>query len=414
MDIRIYPSRLTGTIRAIPSKSDAHRALIAAALADRPTEIVFPQTNDDIEATVRCLEALGATIERLERGIRIHPIQTPPTSAQLDCGESGSTLRFLLPIASALGVTATFTGTGRLPNRPILELKTEMERHGVTFTADRLPLTVSGTLQGGAFALPGNISSQYITGLLLALPRICGSVTLTTKAESQSYIDLTLRVMRSFGVSTECTESGYRVGRQAYRSPITYTIEGDWSNAAFYLAAGALQGPVTVQGLRLDSVQGDRKVLSVLQTFGASVEGLGETVRVAGTLQNPQTVAMQDIPDLLPILAVAAAGSTGESRFTHAERLRLKESDRLKTTEQLLQALGIMAKMTSDGLIVSGGKFTGGTVDGANDHRIVMAAAIAAANADGPVTILGCEAVNKSYPTFFEEFRRLGGKFDVL
>lgn len=414
MDIRIYPSRLTGTVGAIPSKSDAHRALIAAALADCPTEIVLPQTNDDIEATVRCLETLGATVERLNHGVRVIPIQMPPTHAELDCKESGSTLRFLLPIASALGVTATFTGTGRLPNRPISELKTEMERHGIEFTQDRLPLTVKGTLTGGTFKLPGNISSQYITGLLLALPRIGGSVILTTKAESKSYIDLTLRVMRSFGIVAESTERGYRVVRQAYRSTGVYTVEGDWSNAAFFLAAGALQGPVTVQGMCLDSVQGDREVLSVLQGLGASVETSDGTVRVGGTLRQPLTVAMQDIPDLLPILAVVAASSPGESRFTHAERLRLKESDRLKTTEQLLQTLGIGAKATPDGLIVSGGRFTSGTVDGANDHRIVMAAAIAAANASGPVTISGCEAVNKSYPTFFEEFERLGGKFDVL
>lgn len=417
MDVKIAPVPLAGTLPAIPSKSDAHRALICSALADRPTVLELPQTSADIDATCACLEALGAIIARRGDTVTVTPIRSLPEKALLDCGESGSTLRFLLPVAAALCPSVCFTGHGRLPERPIGELKSAMEAHGVAFSSEKLPFDTSGLLVGGNYRLPGNVSSQYITGLLLAMPKLSlpSTLILTTALESAAYVDITLHALRRFGISVNLLSNGYAVpGGQTFSSPGTLAVDGDWSNGAFFLAAGALGRPVTLTGLDLDSPQGDKAVLEVLKSFGAEVSVSGGDVTVAPAPLQGITLDVSEIPDLLPILAVVAACASGETRFEGAARLRLKESDRLTATANLLRALGGDAEELPDGLIVRGRALTGGTADGCNDHRIVMAAAVAAIRCAGAVTVTGAEAVHKSYPAFFDDYAKLGGDVHVL
>jgi len=417
MDVKLAPGSLAGTLPAIPSKSDAHRVLICAALADRPTALRLPRTSADIDTTCACLEALGAGIARRGDTVTVSPIRDLPERALLDCGESGSTLRFLLPVAAALCPRVRFTGRGRLPERPIGELKAAMEAHGVAFSAEKLPFETAGLLAGGDYRLPGNISSQYITGLLLAMPKLLGdsTLTLTTALESAAYVDITLHALRRFGVSVTLRQNGYAVpGGQTFSSPGTLAVDGDWSNSAFFLAAGALGHPVTLTGLDMDSPQGDKAVLKVLHAFGAEVSVFGDAATVSPGPLRGITLDVAEIPDLLPVLAVVAACAQGETRFEGAARLRLKESDRLSSTAAMLRSLGGEAEELPDGLIVRGGTLTGGTADGCNDHRIVMAAAVAAVRCAGAVTVTGAEAVHKSYPAFFEDDAKLGGEVHVL
>lgn len=383
MDITIQPGKLSGQLNAIPSKSQAHRLLICAAFADGQTRLLCPQTNRDMEATADCLRALGADIERTDQGYTVTPIQSVPEHALLRCGESGSTLRFLLPIAGALGVDAIFLMEGRLPQRPLSPLWEEMERMGCRLsrpTADII--RCQGRLHPGAYRIDGGISSQYITGLLFALPLIGGStLEVTGRIESRPYIDMTRRAIDLFGGPGK-------------PSPGTIPVEGDWSNAAFFLAAKALGSEITVMQLENNSPQGDRKVAQLLPI-----------------LQENAQIGVSDIPDLVPILSVVASANAG-AVFTDIQRLRLKESDRVASTIAMLKALGGNAEATEDTLTVYGTGLRGGTVDSVNDHRIAMAAAIAATVCTEPVTVLGAQCVEKSYPHFWEEFARLGGKYE--
>lgn len=395
MNVTIHPHKLSGTIEIPSSKSYAHRLLIAAALSDAPTEVRMNALSDDIAATIGCLRSLGAQIVRTDAGLLVHPVQSVSAeNNSLFCGESGSTLRFMLPVAAALGAACTFTGAGRLPERPNAILTEVLRERGVRTDSDLLPMRLSGRLTGGVCRIAGNVSSQYITGLLMALP-LCeddSEIMLTTPLESAAYIDITLETLAAFGVSVMRTETGWRIpGGQRYRSPKVVSAEGDWSQAAFWHAANALSSSVSCIGLNEKSAQGDRAIAEML--------GLpGNTIDVTHT------------PDLVPALAVAAAAHPGTTHITGAERLRIKESDRLRTVAEMLQSLGISVTELPDGLVIRGGfPFTGGTVNGCNDHRIVMAAAIAATVASGPVTITDAHAVNKSYPQFFEHFSLLGG-----
>ena len=390
MDITIFPGKLSGTVRAIPSKSQAHRLLICAAFADAPTTLFCPETNRDIEATMGCLNALGADIMRTETGYRVIPAKEIPEQAVLHCHDSGSTLRFLLPVAGALGVDATFHLEGRLPSRPLSPLWEEMERMGCTLarpTTDSVRCT--GRLRAGEYVIDGGVSSQFITGLLLSAALIPGEsrIRLTGKVESRPYITMTQRAMEIFG---KPTSDFVVIGGTPFRSPGTLTVEGDWSNAAFFLAAKALGSRVEVTNLSPDSPQGDRAVFDLLPA-----------------LEDHPVISAADIPDLVPILAVTAACKNG-GVFTDIRRLRLKESDRLQTTAALISALGGSARELPDGLIISGrGRLSGGTADACGDHRIAMSAAMAACGCEGPVTVLGSECVAKSYPAFWEDFASL-------
>lgn len=398
MRVTIHPGRLRGHVQAPPSKSHAHRALICAALADGETLLTGAGASKDIEATARCLTALGASVAPEGDGLRVRPIDAPRKNALLDCGESGSTLRFLLPLCALLDCGATLTGHGRLPERPNGPLLNALRAHGAAFAAEGLPLTVSGGLRGGEYRLPGDVSSQFFTGLLLALPLLAEDSELVadTPLESAPYIDLTLSAMRAFGVSVEKTPRGFRVpGHQRYQTPGRVRVEGDWSGAAFWLAANALGSAVTVEGLDPASAQGDR---------------------AAQTLFSPEAldaVDVRDVPDLMPALAAVMAAVPGRHRITGAARLRIKESDRLRAMAEALRALGGCAEEAPDGLVVEGSALWGGTVDGCGDHRVVMSAAVLATACQGPVTILGAEAADKSYPGFFADFAALGGNVHV-
>lgn len=393
MDILIEKSPLCGSIQAIPSKSDAHRALIAAALSASPCEIRLAATSADIDATARVLGALGATIARGENGFYVDPIRQNAVQPHLDCGESGSTLRFLLPVAAKVSQQPTFLGHGKLPERPIGALLTALSQHGVTATSDRLPLTLNGSPRAGNYTVPGDVSSQFISGFLFLLPLLESESALHIEGKqvSAQYTAMTIRTLRRFGVRIEATADGYRVpGGQAYTAPKQYAVEGDWSNAAFFLAAG-----VDVQGLDDASVQPDRAIVTLLPA-------LDGTIDVSGC------------PDLFPILAVCAAFHDGVTDFTGGARLRVKECDRLSAMAECLHAMGAAIEEREDGMRVYGGRaLHGAVVSGYNDHRIVMAMSIAGSRT-GDLRITGAEAVRKSYPGFFDDFQALGGKYRVL
>ena len=422
MTVTISPGPAAGAAEAIPSKSAAHRLLIAAALADRPTRVRFARGNQDIRATLRCLAGLGAGIAPFDGGVIVTPIDRSrePGPCVLDCGESGSTLRFLVPVAGALGAEAVFQLRGRLARRPMEPLAGQLAAHGcrLTLDAEAETLTVSGKLEPGDYALPGNVSSQFFTGLLFALPLLEKESALRVRGdlESAGYIDLTLDALRAFGVTAPPLETGgWTVPARRFVSPGDAAVEGDWSNAAPWLCMGVLAGAgVTVTGLDNGSLQGDRAVCDVLEAMGGRVirTEAGVTARPgpAGARRGGvHVIDARNIPDLVPVLAAAAAVSPRETRFTGAGRLRLKESDRLETTAGLLNALGGQVRVTEDGLLVTGvPRLRGGTVDAAGDHRIAMAAAVASVVCEGPVTVTGAQAVAKSYPGFWEELAALG------
>ena len=411
MDITLSPSPLRGAVPAVPSKSDSHRNLICSALSQGETLLSPSSASQDIAVTMDCLSALGASILVAGPQIRVAP---GPCLGRplLFCGESGTTLRFLLPVAAALADCADFRGSARLSTRPISHLIAAMERRGVRFSGGSLPFCVSGRLTAGQFRVPGDVSSQYISGLLLALPLLSGDseISLSTPLESRGYVDMTLSALSRFSVAAEAFDGGWRIpGGQSYRSPGVIALEGEWSNAAFFLCAGAVSGPVTVTGLRMDSLQGDKAVLEVLRYMGASVSVSGDAATVAPGELRGREIDLRQIPDLFPPLAVAAASAAGETRFVGASRLRTKESDRLSSTAALLRSLGIRVTEGADTVSVFGGKLTGGTVDSFGDHRIAMAAAIAAPACASPLVIRVGEAVRKSYPNFFEHYEALGG-----
>lgn len=415
----VSPSRLTGTVQAPPSKSAAHRALICAALSRGVCQIENLSYSQDVQATLRAVQALGIHA-RLENGAAHLQPQEESVDAPVcvDCGESGSTLRFFIPIFAALGIPAVFTGQGRLPQRPIGIYLDLLPQHGVSCcTEGGLPLRIGGCLQPGLFELPGDVSSQFITGLLFALPLLEGDseIHLTTPLESAGYVEMTLSVMRDFGVFAETTKDGWRVkGNQKYRAQ-KYTVEGDWSQAAFFLAAGALGGDLYITGLKMDSCQGDRAAWELFSRMGAQITQENEALHVRpGDLRGIVIDASQ-IPDLVPILAAASSLAKGHTSIRRAGRLRIKESDRLAAMASELQKLGARVSETPDGLEIDGiPSLQGGEVCGWNDHRVVMSLAIAALRAQEEVSISDAQSVRKSYPDFFEIYEKLGGMVHVV
>lgn len=412
MNMRIDWGPLSGSVAAPPSKSDAHRCLLLAALADGPTKLCIGGSSIDIDVTIRCLEALGTRIQREGDTIVVTPVPFR-SGAILNCGESGSTLRFLTPVVAACCGDTVLTGEGRLPERPMDELLACLYQNGARFTGEKLPLTMHGGLKPGVFTLPGHTSSQYVSGLLMALPLLKGDsvIRLTSKLESSGYVDMTRSTMRKFCVNSTETPDGYEVaGRQVYHAQDRLFVEGDWSGAAFYLAAGAIDGAVTLTGLRMDSLQKDKQIVALLEGFGAAITRQSGGICVQPAMLHGQDIDVSDIPDLAPILAVVGAFAHGVTRLTNASRLRLKESDRLSSIHTMLRSLGGVVEELPDALIIHGtGALRGGTVDSFADHRIAMAAAVAASNCAQGATITGAECCAKSYPTFFEDFVRLGG-----
>jgi 3-phosphoshikimate 1-carboxyvinyltransferase len=387
MNIKVFPGVLSGEVKAITSKSAAHRALICAFLCadlEKPPEIKINDTSKDIETTKNCLAAMK-------------------NSGIINCGESGSTFRFLLPLSAVLCNEVQFIGEGRLPERPIADLLDTLRKNGVNFSAEKLPFTVSGRLKSGVFRLPGNISSQFVSGLLFALPLLDGGsvIELTSPLESKAYADMTVNTLRDFGIEITQSEGNYIVkGNQKYAPPKDFHVENDWSNAAFFLAANLLGGNVKVTGLDADSAQGDREIVSILKRF--------ET-------ETNIEIDVSEVPDLLPILAVAGACTKGTTTLYNAARLRMKESDRLSAVCEMLKSLGAQVEEKAESLVIhgTGEKLHGGVVDGKGDHRIVMSAAICACYCENEVLIKGAEAADKSYPRFFADYEKLGGSYVI-
>ena len=398
------PGPCTGAVQIPASKSQAHRMLICAALSREPSRLILDGFSADIEATMQCLEALGARCEETANGLSVTPVGVCPAQARLDVGESGSTLRFLLPLLGALGVQAEIQMHGRLPERPLSPLWEVLEAHGMQLRQDGAVLHTDGQLCAGDYSLPGNVSSQFISGLLFALPLLSGNSTLTVTGALQSarYVAMTEQALAAAGIFTKKDGQVWQIDDgQRYAAPAVQTVEGDWSNAAFFLCMGALsETGVTVAGLNPASLQADRAITEL------TISGQAVTVR-RGALHGI-TLDAGPIPDLIPVVSCLAALCEGETRIENAARLRLKESDRLQTTAALISALGGSARELPDGLVISGrARLSGGTADACGDHRIAMSAAMAACGCEGPVTVLGSECVAKSYPAFWEDFASL-------
>ena len=403
---------LSGNVQVPPSKSVAHRMLICAALSDSPCTIVCQSVNRDMEATVACLNALGADITYSDGRFTVNPITKVNKGVVLDCVESGSTLRFLLPVAAALGADATFTGQGRLPQRPLSPLYEEMTAHGVSMSPNgHMPLTSQGTLPAGTYTIDGGVSSQFISGLLMALP-LTGKesrIIITGKQESASYIALTLNALAAFGIRTD----GFTIpGGQHFTTPSgQVAVEGDWSGAAFWITAGVIGGkPITCTGLDYShSAQGDRRIVDVLRTMGADITATENTVTARPSNLTAARIDCADIPDLVPILAVAATSAQGTTLFDNIRRLRIKESDRVLSILQLLSGAGISAYASDNTLTVTGGPARGCAYDPSGDHRMAMAAAVLASAKNISITISDADCTAKSYPAFFDDFNALGG-----
>ena len=409
----IRPRLLRGTVTPPPSKSQAHRLIICAALARGTSTIRNVAFSQDVEATLRCMEVLRASWERLGEGdIRVTGIggMTPhgPTGEELprfDCGESGSTLRFLIPIALAVAGGGVFTGRGRLMERPQKPYFDMFEEKGIFYEQKDGVLTLRGRLEPGEFGLPGNVSSQFFTGLLFALPLLGGPSTVipTTEIESWDYILMSVDALMGAGMAAAepwAKRNAFSITPFAY-TPFDRTVEADWSQAGFWYAARVLGNPVKAEGLNENSTQGDR----VAAAYSARLAEPGDV-----------DIDVSQCPDLVPPLAAMAAVRSGTTRIVNAARLRVKESDRLATVTAALNALGARVEEQRDGLTIQGLESLEGSaaIDCCNDHRIAMMAAVAATRCEKPVTLLGADCVKKSYPNFWEHYRMLGGDIDVL
>lgn len=422
-----------GDVTVPPSKSAAHRALFCGALSRGKCRISNIDPSKDMEAALGALRSLGvlASYDREKRAVSLDASGLGSVkSGVIDCLESGNTLRFLTPVAAALGGDWRVVGSGRLPQRPMGVYRDLLPRHGVAYRAegpDELPLELSGKLAPGEFSLPGNVSSQFVTGLMLALPLLEGGseIVLTSPLESEGYVNLTLAVLREFGIRVEKTERGWHIpGGQRYEAH-DCTVEGDWSQAAFFLSMAAVdpQGNmVRLHGLDPHSTQGDKACIERFGELGLCTRWEGDVL----TAWNPRAeepfgglhgceIDASQIPDMVPALSVCAALARGGTRFVRAERLRLKESDRLSAMEDAINALGGRARSTEDTLTVEGVPLLkGGTAQGRNDHRVVMSLAAAALRSEGAVEVTDEWSIRKTYPGFFEDFERLGGSARVV
>lgn len=399
----------SGCVNIPASKSWAHRLLIAAALSKEPSVMICDGSSADIDATADCLRAMGAKIDCESNRISITPIARPVGEelCHLYCRESGSTLRFLVPVVGALGLNAVFHMEGRLPNRPMDVFYDCLSKMGMTIKQEGSLLYLSGRLTPGVYSIPGNISSQYISGLLLALPLLDGdsSLEVTGNIESFDYILMTEAALEASGYSVQRDGMSYKVKSVAgYEIPSLCKVESDWSSAAFLLSMGALsKRGITVRGMNLNSVQGDKRVVDILKDFGAFVTVSQDEITVKGKALHGIEVDAAQIPDLVPVIATVAAFAEGKTRIYNAQRLVYKESDRLSTTESMLKALGAEITKNDDGLIISGKTgIQGGKCQSFNDHRIAMSAAVAAVRCECDVIVEGAECVAKSFASFWD------------
>lgn len=423
MNVKIKPNEIKGKLKSIPSKSLLHRAIILSGIA-KGRETILEQVNtisEDIEATLTCIEKLGAKTKVEGDSIRITSLgNIKKSKVELHCKESGTTLRLLLPLVSTFSKEATVDCSESLRKRPIRELIETLEESGLYFKEKGFPINISGNVTTDFFKISGDISSQYVSGLLLlsSLLDQRSSIYLTTKLESKAYVNITIKVLRDFGIIVNELEEGvFEIygGRDKILPPKEYQIEGDWSNAAIFLVGGCLGDSIKMSGLNLESSQGDKKIVEILKKAGAVLTCSDDCISSNRSHLNSFEVDFSETPDLFPILSVVAALSKGQSILKGGERLKLKESNRIESTFQMLKSLGADVKKREDGLIIQGKEILdGGIVNSFNDHRIVMSATMASIRCKEPVSIVNAGAVKKSYSNFFEDFKKVGGIFDVI
>ncbi|MBQ8538837.1 MAG: 3-phosphoshikimate 1-carboxyvinyltransferase [Ruminococcus sp.] len=426
----IEKSFLSGSVQAPSSKSVAHRIMICAALTRSKCYIKNVSESNDMDATMGCLETLGAKFRRIGKDLFLDATdfvkENDPTHYTLNCKESGTTLRVIIPICAALGLNVTFVGEGRLPYRPLDEYTNLFPKHGVNCTMGEsfLPLTISGKLSGDTFEISPTVSSQYVTGMLLALSLLKNDATLklTSPLVGGQYVDLTVDSMKKFCVDVEKTENSFFIkGDSTFTALPSYsepehgvTVEGDWSQAAFFLCAGAINGDITVTGIDINSSQGDKAIVDILKSFGADITTGENFVHVKKSTLKGTVIDATDTPDLVPVVALTAVFCLGNTEITGVERLKFKESDRLLSTCEMIKSLGGDASYTDNSILVTGqGYLTGGNVTAYNDHRIVMSSCVGALLCENNTVIEDAHAVNKSYKDFFDDYVSLGGKADV-
>lgn len=411
--IIVKPNSLSGKIKAIPSKTYGHRMIILSALSKKTSRLIIDEYNDDLLATLNCIKELGADYSIDGEVLTIFPIKKVNSKPLLNAGESGSTLRFIIPVATALYENTIIDAKGSLKSRPIEPLLDGLSSAGVKFSDTSLPIETFGKFHGGEIELPGHVSSQFITGILLAASVLekYSRIILTSDLESKAYVDVTIDVLKSYGIDVEKCNDGFFVkGGRFLNPPVEIQVEGDWSNAAPFLVAGALRGEVKISGMNSESIQGDRVILDILRSFGADVI-ISNTIKVKSNHKHPLNIDINECPDLLPVISILACGAVGQSVFTGCHRLKIKESDRLTNSMEIINRLGGEAFIKDDSLIVNGiGHLFGGRVEGYGDHRMVMAATIASIISENEIKIDGFSAINKSYPRFFEDFKCLGGE----
>lgn len=403
-DILIHPSKLTGQIDAISSKSFAHRALIMAALSNNPTNIYINEFSKDINVTIDGLKNLGVEIEKNKNYVKIIPPKEKIDQATIDMYESGSSLRFFTGVSSHFSKNTKIIGEKRLAQRPNLELINNLRKHGLEISADKIPYTIKGELKAGQFEFLENKSSQYITAIMLATSKLKGKtyIKLSEKPESIGYIDITRKVLKDFNVDVKKDKHSYIIENPEIKSPKNYIVEGDWSNAAFFYGANLLGSKIKISNLDKNSLQKDREIVEICKK-------IKECKKEGRELK----IDISQIPDLCPIVAILLTSLDKTSYIVNGKRLRLKESDRLESTSKMLNDLGANCQILGDGLKISG-KISGGVVDSFNDHRIVMAASIGSLLAKEDIIIKNYKAVNKSYPSFFKTFEKLGGRIKYL
>lgn len=419
MKVRVNPNEIKGSITIPPSKSYAHRILMCASLSSKSCVVKNLVLNDDVSATMGILEKLGARFEPLgDNSYKVYPIDRQNISKNLElfACESGSTLRFMLPVLSALGVEATVDGKEGLRRRPIKLLLDVLREKGATIDGDALPVKMSGGLVSGVYEVDATQSSQNLTGLMFALSLLDGDSEIVLKGTqvSKGYVDITLEVMKEFGVKIEKTPSGYKVkGCAKFTAPSEIFVEGDYSSACFHIALGSLVGDIRLDGLKRDSSQGDKEMIGVIQKMGGDLKWEGNFLVIKKSNLKAVSIDATDIPDAIPIISVCCACSEGVSKIIGVDRLKIKESDRLKAVMDILGAFGVSSSYSDNTLFIVGGKSKTEkdiVIDGYNDHRIVMSAVVMAIIRGESCVVTDAQAINKSYPAFFEDLKRIGGE----
>ena len=424
--VKIFPTKLKGTVVAPSSKSMGHREIICAGLAAGTSIIDNISMSKDIEATMRCLKAINVAVDEIpsmiegRKALQISGTGHPMAAADsVDCGESGSTLRFFLPLGANLNCPLTFIGHGKLVSRPLQAYYDIFDEKFIQYFNDNgcLPVTVNGRLTPGTYKLPGDVSSQFVSGLLFALPLLNGDsvIEITSPLESSAYVDMTISCLAKFGIKVENEGGAHRryivPGKQRYQAQDSQ-VEGDWSQAAFWTVGGSLGEGITCKGVNVNSLQGDQAVVRIMERMGAKLEQTANSVTVSGSATRATVIDAANCPDIIPVLTVLAAVSEGTTKIINAGRLRIKECDRLAAMTSELNKMGANITEEPEGLTIVGkpqGLVGGVQVDAWNDHRIAMSLAIAAQKCAAPIILTGAESVAKSYPTFWEDYKSVGG-----